>query len=512
MVYHFCVQIDLNNLPDDMELLHQLVRTLVAQHEKLTAQNEQLQIEVARLTRLNHGASSERWIHGQQALFDDLVGKTEIVAPVTPPPSNSESKRNGRQQLPDHLPKEIVAHDMTEEDKCCPKCAAQMTHIGSVTSKQLEYRPAQFWILQHERAKYACRKCELAVVTAEMPPQPIDKGLPGPGLLAHVLTSKYCDHLPLNRQSKIYRRSGVKLHRSTLCGWVRATADELKPLIAHMRHQVLKSKVIHTDETRIPVQERGKKKTKSGRLWPYIGDADHPHVVFDYTETKEAHCPEDFLGEYKGYLHVDAASSFDRLFESGGMTELASWAHARRKFHDAQEHHPERVDQALTYIGALYQIERDAKGMAAVDRQQVRQTRAGPIIDQFDKWLDEVALETLPKSTLRTATNYVRNQWEALRGYLDGGDLQIDNNVAERALRRVAVGRKNYLFAGSDEGGVRAAIHYSIIASCDLHDVDPFEYYRDVLARIPTHPQKDIAELTPAGWAAAREEAVAAQQ
>jgi transposase len=352
------------------------------------------------------------------------------------------------------------------------------------------------------------------VVVAPKPAQPIDKGLPGPGLLAFVITSKYSDHLPLHRQEAILARHGVDIARSTLCGWMAASANLLQPLYAAMLADALVSQALQTDETRLPVQEKGCNKTKSGRLWTLVGDRKHPHTVFFYTATKEREGPAAILKNYKGFLQADAANVFDGFYLPGDIIEVACWAHTRRHFYDARTGDPARAAEALARIGFFYDVEREAKAtieklkldgdQADALRLKMRQERTRPKLNEFMLWIDEQAKLVLPKSPIAQAIAYAQRQGEALLRFTEHGFLNIDNNAAERALRAGAVGRKNWMFVGSDEGGRTAAVLYSFTQTCRRHGIDPFAYLRDVLTRLPKADYQQLADLFPARWAEAQ--------
>lgn len=353
------------------------------------------------------------------------------------------------------------------------------------------------------------------VVIADKPAQPIDKGVPGPGLLAFVITSKYADHLPLYRQMGILGRlGGVEISLSTLCGWMAASANLLRLLYDDMLKDVLLSKVVQTDETRLPVLDKEKDKTKSGRLWTLVGDRDHPHTIYFYTPTRVRDGPAAILQNYKGYLQADASNVFDEFFVPGDMIEVGCWAHARRYFHESKTSDAARAAEGLARIGFFYEVEREAK--AIVDKQELnddqadtlrlkmRQERTLPKLKEFKLWIDEQAKVVLPKCPIAQAINYVTNHWEALLRFTEHGFLNIDNNASERALRPGALGRKNWLFAGSDEGGHTAAVLYSFTQTCRRHGIDPFAYLQDVLNRLPRADYQDLADLFPRRWALAQ--------
>jgi transposase len=345
------------------------------------------------------------------------------------------------------------------------------------------------------------------VVVAPKPAQPIDKGLPGPGLLAFVITSKYYDHLPLYRQELIIGRFGVDIPRSTLCGWMAASAELLRPLYDAMLADVLLSRVVQTDETRLPVLEKGNTKTKSGRLWAFVGDRDHPHTIYHYTATKARDGPAGILENYKGFLQADAANVFDGIYQPGDIVEVGCWAHGRRYFHDARTSDAARAAEALARIGFFYDVEREAEKI--IDEQQLdaaqadawrlkmRRERTLPKLCEFADWLDAQAMLVLPKSPIAQAINYARNHWQALLRFTEHGFLNIDNNASERAMRPAALGRKNYLFAGSDEGGRTTAVLYTFTQTCRRHGIDPFAYLQDVLTRLPKSDFQELADLFP---------------
>jgi hypothetical protein len=349
-------------------------------------------------------------------------------------------------------------------------------------------------------------------------------GLTPPGLLSYVIVSKYGDHLPLHRLEKILKRHRIDIARSTMCDWMRQAAAALGPLHDLMVRQVLASKVIHTDDTPVNVQDRRRTKTRTGRFWVYLGDASHPQTVFDYTPSRKRDGPMAFLEGWgkdgRRFLQADAFGGYDGIYagEAGGaVTEVACWAHARRKFYDARHSDHRRSAQALAQIRLLYDVEADASTQFEAQepdaeaarpladiRLELRRQRSAPRLAEFKAWLEGLQAiaggPVLPKSPMGQAITYALNQWEALCVYTTDGDLAIDNNAAERALRRIAIGRKNWLFAGSDAGGRTAAILFSLIATCQRHDVEPVAYLKDVLTRIAAHPANQLAELLPNRW------------
>jgi len=367
----------------------------------------------------------------------------------------------------------------------------------------LEYVPEHFKVIRQVRPKLTCACCE-RIVQAEAPSRPIERGVAGPGLLAHVLVSKYCDHLPLYRQSEIYAREGVELERSTLADWVGGTSALLAPLVEALRRHVMGAEKLHADDMPVPVLAPGNGKTKTGRLWTYVrddrpaGDTTPAAVWFTYTPDRKGEHPQAHLSNFTGTLQADGYAGFDQVYEAGHIQEAACWAHVRRKFYDLHVAHKSSVAaEAMQRIGALYEIEKDIRGRPPEERREVRNTRARPLLESLKQWLEETLCKLSRKSDTALAVRYARERWDALLRYVDDGRIEIDNNAAERALRVVALGRKNYLFAGSDAGGERAAAIYSLIGTANLNGINPEAYLRDVLARIADHPINRIDELLP---------------
>jgi len=312
------------------------------------------------------------------------------------------------------------------------------------SSEQLEFIPALFKVLVHERVKYACRSCQEHVAIADVPVKPIAKGLPGPGLMAHTVLSKYGDHLPLYRQEDIVARSGVILRRSTLCDWIAVAAVLLVPLYRRMTQRVLESGVVHTDDTSVKLLDPRKDKAITARFWAYLGDRAHPYIVYDFTDSRKRDGPQQFLNNYEGYLQADAYGGYDGIYTGGGVVEVACWAHARRKWDEAKTTDPARAHHALALIQQLYRVERECRGATAEDRLAARQEHSLPVLKEFKAWLDVEQKTVLPKSPVGKACTYTQNQWDALVRYCELGDLSIDNNAAEQSMRPVALGRKNW--------------------------------------------------------------------
>jgi transposase len=385
-----------------------------------------------------------------------------------------------------------------------------MRPFGEEITELLDYVPASFRIIEHVRFKYSCDdlSCDSGVVCADLPPLPITKGRPGPGLLAYVATAKYTDHLPLNRLERIIAREGIDIRRSTLCDWVDQTAWLLRPITQEMARSLLRHHVVGVDETSVRVRDKDAGGgIRKGSIWAYRGAPGE--VVFVHTATKCGDGPATFLAKYRGFLQADAANVFDQLFKSGQIVEVGCCAHARRKWHKAKDAFPHEASWALAAIRRLYKIEAEAKerGLSPEERHALRQEKAAPIVDGYFAWLKELKPSVVAGTLLAKAVNYSLNQEQALRRYLDDGRLAIDNNNVERALRQVAVGRRAWLFAGSEKGAEIGATLYSLVVSCGELGVDPFEYLRDVIERVSTHPANAVAELTPRGWFAARQAA-----
>lgn len=421
---------------------------------------------------------------------------------------NVRGKPHGRNKLPEHLPLERIELSPPEALRVCACCGKQMHAIGEQTSEKLDWRPGSFVRVQTARIKYAC-SCERAGVSiADVPDAPIDRGLAGPGLLAHVATSKYADHLPLHRLEQMFAREHVHIARSTMTDWIEQVADLLSPIVRAMSKAMLSAHRIHTDDTGIAVQASGK--TQKGHVWVYRTDDE---AVFRYTPRRKSDGPREFLRGYGGYVQADAANLYDRLFgdQDDKATEVGCWAHARRRFFDAQLTDKERALVGLGFIKKLYEIDHVIEKLPPSRRTAERKARAGPVLDVMKQWLDTESLAVLPKAPIADAIGYVRNQWTALTRFLDDARLKLDNNAAERELRAVAVGRKNWLFAGSDEGAERACVIYSLVATCRLHRVNVFEYLRDVLQRVGAHRARDVLELAPKAWKQAREDVDATQ-
>ena len=513
------MQIDLTNLPTDTQALRALVQDLVGERDALTMDArvkdlliEQLKAQITKLKRMQFGKSSEKLdqqIAQLELQLDELHEDEGDAAAKSPAVVQAlirkVTEKPYRKPLPDHLPREDEVH----EPPCtCPNCGRAMRKLGEDVTEILDYVPASFKVIRHVRPKLSCRMCE-TIVQSQMPSLPIERGRPGPGLLAHVLVAKYADHLPLYRQSGIYAREGVELERSTLADWVGRSVALLDPLIEALKKDALASDVLHGDDTPVPVLAPGLGKTKTARLWTYVRDGrpwgsdQPPAAVFFYSPDRKGEHPQSHLKSFKGILHADGYAGFNAIFERPEVTEAACWAHVRRKFFDVHATNGSPIaKEALDKIAALYTIEAQNRGWPPDERQRYREDHAAPLITDLKVWLGTTLQKLSGKSDLAGAMRYALSRWAALIRYIDNGRIEIDNNAAERSIRGIALGRKNYLFAGSDTGGNRAAAIYSLIETCKLNTIDPEAYLRDVIARIPDHKINRIGELLPWNWQA----------
>jgi transposase len=532
---------DLNHLCGEalrallLEKHEQLLSTneqLVSTENSLTATREQLlsrerEIEhlkllLSKLHRMQFGRKSEklaRQIEQLELRLEELESSRgdKEPKPLEPVPvtacASATTTRPTRRELPEHLPRQTRRHE--PEETVCPECQGELRKLGEDISEMLEYVPASFVVVRHVRTKLCCSKCD-CIVQAAAPSRPMERGVAGPGLLAHVLVSKYCDHQPLYRQSEMYARQGVELERSTLADWVGASSRLLDPLVAVLRRYVMAAGKLHADDTPVPVLAPGNGKTKIGRLWAYVrddrpaGDTAAPAVWFGYSPDRKGKHPEQHLREFRGTLQADAYAGFNQLYENGGIEQAACWAHVRRKFYDLEQAHASPVArEALQRIGALYGIEEQIRGRPPEQRRAVRQAQSKPLLDSLRQWFEATVPKLSRKSDITAAIRYALSRWDALLHYIEDGNVEIDNNAAERALRGVALGRKNYLFAGSDQGGERAAVLYSLIGSAKLNGLDPESYLREVLTRIADHPIRKIEDLLP--WNLAANQSCATQ-
>ena len=420
-----------------------------------------------------------------------------------PEPKKSKRKPRKAMKIGSGVPRVEEVVEVTDDERACPCCGEAREIIGYEDTEKLEFRPASYFVRVLRRPKLACKKHEEAgVFTPDLPPQVIDKGIAGASLLAQVITAKYRDHLPLYRQARIALRHGVELPESTLGDWIRHSAWLVQAIVVAMHQRILRGSYIATDDTSITMLGAGgKKQSKRAFLWAYLGEPGD--VVFDFTTGRSRDGPKRMLDGFQGYLQADAYGGYDQLYLSGKILEVGCMAHARRRFFDALETDRTRSEMVLAAVHELYVIEREGRDLSNEERHALRQARAAPIFDDLLKLIRAMGDRVLPKSPIGKAVAYFMKNHVALRRYLDDPTLRIDNNRTERVMRQIAVGRKNWLFAGSEAGGHRAATHYTLTVSCWELGIDPFVYLTDVLERLATTPSAEIESLTPRNWAAA---------
>jgi transposase len=538
-------QVDPTTLPDDAAVLKSLVAQLFAELQSRDGRISDLEHRMSLLLRKLYGNKSEKLDPRQTFLFDLLAAAAEDQAAVTEqaspaaagdnspdetPAATSSAKQrpgHGRRRLPDQLQRREVLHDLTDPEKEALGGAANLVVIGREVTEQLEWEPSCLYVIRHVQLTYARRQllpesgltlAEQNVVTASKPPQPIAGGLPGPGLLAQVLTSKYADHIPLNRFQRISKRHGVELSRQTTCGWALQCADLFHPLYELMIDEVLASYAVNADDTTVKIRDAQRKLKCTGYFHTYVGDVRHPLIVFDYTSGHGRDGPQNFLRSFRGYLQADAAPIYDGLFNHPRqlILEVGCWMHGRRNFFEDRATDRPRAELVLARIGQLYEVERELKARCADEWRDlpredledrivdVRQQRSVPVLTTLHTWLKAEKPKLLPKAALRGAMDYLLNHWQALVRYTTDGALAIDNGAAERALRGLTIGRKNWLFCGSERGAQAAAVHFSLIASCHRHGLDAFAYLRDVLTRLPllglAPSRDDLRLLLPDRW------------
>jgi transposase len=514
-------------LPDDVAVLHAMIRELLDTLKKSRHECEGVRQRLDLLLRKLYGPKAERFDANQPWLLPELgpdAPADTVNSPTEESPTKEESddtdkpkrKGHGRKPLPKDLPRERIEHTLPEAERQCPCCGEVCVKFGEDVSEQLDYEPASLFVWQHVRFKYSCRKCHDHVTVGHTPIAVINKGLPGPGLLAHVTACKYADHLPLHRLERIMSRHGIDLSRSTMCDWMAHVASVLRPVVELMASLVRQSKAIHTDATKMPfLDPKVPGKTLSGQMWVYVGDRDHPFDVFDFCRDHTATSIDAFLQEhhYRGHLNADAHNLYDHLFKDGAILETGCWAHGRRYFYDAKESDPTRAHIALAHIRQLYAVEAEARDLIAEQklagveadalRHKLRQEKSLSELTTLRQWLIDEQPKVLPKSLMGQAIAYALRHWQALTRFVNDGFLAIDNNVAERTLRHIALGRKNWLHAGSAKGGDTAAILFSVTSSCHRHGIDVFAYLREILQRLAhdTKPSpEELRDWLPDRW------------
>jgi transposase len=557
-------------LPDDLATLKHLIVELATTLHERERDLDEARHRIHLLLRRLYGPKTERVNPDQLLLFpEEGAGQDPPSSAPAQPPAGDAADRparrrrcrpHGRRPLPEDLPRRPLHHELPEAERICP-CGRTRIDIGTEMSEQLDWQPACYFVWQHLTHKYLCPHCAgrhdaaahvtteetaveettptqpaagppppatppaagvtppvgPAIVSAPKPAGPITKGLPGPGLLAHIIVSKYFDHLPLYRQEKIFERQGLVLNRSTTCDWMATCAALLRPLYDRMVAAVLQSRWLHTDDTPVKNLRHEPGTTATARFWLYYGDRDHPYNVFDFTVNRRRDGPQRFLADFHGYLHADAFSGYDTLYlpearvGTTPIQEVACNAHARRKFYEARGSDALAAHQALAYHRQLYELERGATANDFDDEQRwrMRQDLAVPILDTFCTWLEHQRDRVLPKSPMAEAVGYALNNWNALIRYTEAGLLSIDNNVAEREMKRIAIGRKSWLFVGSATGGRTAAVLFSFTSTCARLGIEPWTYLQDVLTRLPRTQAAGLAELLPDRWQAARRQAAA---
>jgi transposase len=505
------------NSPADLDALSpDELRTLAAQLMAQVGENEQelryrqtridqLTHEIAVLRRLHFGKRSEQLNVEQMSLLNEAIDadlaaleiELEQLQSNTAP--DRQRQKPKRTPLPAHLPRTDIHHE--PDDKTC-SCGCQRVRIGEDTSEKLDYTPGVFTVERHIRGKWACKACE-TLIQAPVPPHVIDKGIPTAGLLAQVLVAKYGDHLPLYRQERIFERAGLAIPQSTLGEWVGVCGVRLQPLVDALRDELLQQGVLHADETPVQMLVPGKGKTQRAYVWAYATTqfADIRAVVYEFADSRAGEHARTFLGKWRGKLVCDDYSAYKAGFELG-ITEIGCVAHARRKFFELHASHKSQVaEQALKYFGALYDVERDVAELKPDRRCGVRQERARPIAEALHAWMTSRRKLVSEGSAIARALDYSLKRWDALTRYLVDGHVPIDNNWLENQIRPWALGRANWLFAGSLRAGQRAAAIMSLIRSAQLNGHDPYVYLKDVLNRLPTHRADDIAQLLPHRWA-----------
>jgi transposase len=491
--------------------VERVLEATAADYNRLQEEHAELAETLALFRRYIFGPRRERHVDdpNQAHLFElhEITIASEAAAPAEPdadvPAERPKVARTPRRVSLDHLPQIRVEHDLAEDEKTCSCCGTPKQRIGEDISRELEFTPAQLEVKVHVLPKYACPRCRDGVASPPVPPKPIPGGIAGPGLIAFVLVSKFADHLPLYRLEDILTRHGLPLSRSTLCDWVRNAAWLLEPLAELQKSLVLQSDVIWTDDTFVTALGGGKTPgSTQTRFWVYIGNSAFPYSVYDFTMSRARDGPANFLANYRGYLQADAYGGYDGIFlnSQGKIVEVACWAHARRKFYEARANAPREANQVLEWIRQLYDVEEQSRDFTAEDRRALRQHESLPLLERIEAYLDELFPRTLPKSSLRKALTYARNQRAALRAYLSDGRLTIDNNVSERTLRLQAIGRKNWEFLGSAEAGPRAAVLFTILAGAKRHRLEPWAYLRDVLLHLSAG-ETDLEPLLPDRWA-----------
>ncbi len=505
---HTKLQEQQTTLQEQHAALEEKHAQLVAQDALLrsyTIEIQSLKLQIFKLRKMQYGTSSEKraleikqlelWVQELEEAVSQR--SSELAEQVGLPPSIPKKRR----EFPAHLARETQT--IAPLQSSCPDCGGELKHLGEDVSEMLELEPVRFKVIRYVRPKLACAGCD-TIVQAPAPTRTIDRGMAGPGLLAHLLVSKYSDHVPLYRQAQIYAREGIELDRTLLAQWVGSVSAQLTPLTEALRAHVLAADVVHADDTPVPVLAPGNGKTKTGRLWTYVRDErpaagiGAPAVWFAYSADRKGEHPQRHLQDFDGILQADGYGGFSKLYDGGRVIEAACWAHARRKFVDLHELHKSPIaTQMIERISALYAVEQTIRGRSPDERYGIRQQYSRPLLNAIKSWLEQTLTTLSRKSETAKAISYALRRWDALVRYCDDGRIEIDNNAAERALRCVALGRKNYLFLGSDAGGDSAAAIYSLLGTAKLNGHNLEAYLREVLTRLADHPINRITELLP---------------
>lgn len=515
------------DLPTDIEELRAFAAALQSELYAKTLHIEKLKAQLATLRRARFGQSSEK-LDRQIDLLELVIGdleeaeaeneaRQEANAPAAEREKTKPARTGNRKPLPAHLPRQIVAHP----GPCaCPACGSErLRKIEDDEREVLEYVPSHFKVIVHQRPKMSCRDCE-TITQPPMPSLPIERGRPGAGLIAHVAIAKFCDHLPLHRQTEIYAREGVELERSTLADWMGRAAWLLKPLAERVGDYARAGPAIHADDTPIPVQDPGRGRTRTGRLWVVVrdetpwGSSNPTAAYYRYSPDRKGEHAQALLASARGFLHADAYAGFDKLYEPDPATgqprlePVACWAHARRELFDVHASTKSPIPrQALEKMADIFAVERQINGHGPEARRQVRQTTVAPMVADLKAFLEASLMRISRKADLAKAIRYSLVRWDALSRFLEDGRLEMTNNAAERAIRPLTLGRRNWTFLGSDAGGERAAVFYTLIQTCKLNGVNPEAYLADVIGRIADHSVSRLDEFLPWNWQAPVEDA-----
>jgi transposase len=493
---------DPNNLPDNLSECHQMIKELfariaelekqVSRHKRATFGQKSAKVNSALLT------GTGKAIHDQTA--NELEAEKNRLNVVS-----DKNPGGGRSTSSDTLEQRKEEHRLEPGELKCPCCGEQREIIGFQVSHQIEFVRSLFEQIQHIMFKYACKKCAGQIVTAEKPYQPIDKGKAGPGLLAKIATDKFWLHLPLYRQEQVFAAVGIPVDRSSMCRWLREIAGLLNPVVQRMRRLILESKVVQSDATTLDVIKKGLGKTHKGKIWVYRGDKDYPYVFYDYSDTEHSIYPETILKGFTNILQTDGTNKYNEIIKNGA-TAANCWAHVHCYFEDAWRHDPTAAEFPMGVIKSLFDIERVAATLSDAERLDLRQRLAKPKIELLKEWLDEAKVSVLPKTKLGEAISYTLNRWPALLVYLDHAFVEISNNGSERSVKPVVLSRRNWLFAGSEEGGQTAATIMSLIETCKRLGINPFEYLKDVLTRFPSAKTSQIDDFLPNRWLAMQQQ------